>query len=104
MTNKKKINQIIIEDVLSFSKLSIFITILILITSVLTIYITYKTRYFINEREKIFLENDFLEHEWNNLILEKYVLGNNNRIGSLAKKNFNMNYIDYSKENIIILK
>ncbi|WP_408068266.1 cell division protein FtsL [Wigglesworthia glossinidia] len=91
-----------LQDILNYSKLSIVIVLLIIITSIFSIYIKYQTRYSIYEYERILFDQVSLENEWSHLILEEYTLSNHRRIELFALKTLNMCHIDLLKENIII--
>ncbi|UAJ65653.1 cell division protein FtsL [Candidatus Schneideria nysicola] len=99
-----RLEKFIRDDILIYGKTPFFLLILIIISSMLIINITYKTRLLIIEHEKIILEEKLLDIEWRNLILEESTLGNSNRIEDIALTKLHMQYIDPLNERKISMK
>lgn len=86
--------KIIYNDLRCCGKIQLFLLLLIIISAVLVIWITYQTRCMINSREIYILKKYSLECEWNNLILEKEILSDYTRIEQIAINKLHMNHIN----------
>ncbi|UDG81384.1 Cell division protein FtsL [Candidatus Profftia lariciata] len=104
MINKHKntLILIIIRDIFNTNKLSMLLFCSTLLSAILVVLITYKTRLLTVQREQLILECNQLDNEWRNLILEENVLGDHNRVGNIAIKKLQMQYVDPLKERILI--
>lgn len=85
---------IIYRDLCIYGKLQLFLLLLVLISAMLVIIVTYQTRYMTMSLEALFVEKKFLDTEWNNLILEEKKLSNHNRLERIAIEELHMHYID----------
>lgn len=101
--NKRhRIVEIIGRDLLYHGKLPLVLLMAVLGSAVLVVTTTHQTRLLTAEREQMLLEKDALDIEWRNLILEENVLGDHNRIESIATEKLKMRHIDLLKENIMV--
>ena len=66
-------------DLLRFGKIPLLLLIAVLVSSVLVVTTTHKTRLLTAQREQLVLERDALDIEWRNLILEENALGDHSR-------------------------
>ncbi|AKZ66056.1 Cell division protein [Candidatus Palibaumannia cicadellinicola] len=94
---------IISSDLYNHGKLSLILLILVLISALLVVTITYYTRKMITERETMILEQEMIDIEWRNLLIEENVLADHSRIEAIARKQLNMEHIDPSKEKIVLI-
>lgn len=91
---RKNLVKIIYTDLYLHDKISLFLLLLIIVSAMLVIWITYQTRYMISYREAFLLKKHSLEYEQNNLIFEKEILTNYVRIENIALNKLHMCYID----------
>ncbi|CUX97297.1 cell division protein FtsL [Candidatus Hoaglandella endobia] len=101
--NKRhRLTSIIGSDLLRYDKLPLLLLISVLISAILVITTTYQTRRLTAEREQIGLEQNLLDIEWRNLILEENTLGGHSGIEHIATEQLKMQYVDQSKEHIVV--
>lgn len=93
---------IIVSDLLHRGKVTLLMLAIVLLSAILTVTTTYYTRQLIDERERILLEKNVLDIEWRNLILEENMLNDHGRVERISIEKLKMQYIDLSKENILI--
>lgn len=91
---------IIYNDLYTYGKLQLFLLLLVLISAMLVIVVTYHTRCMIMNREELLLEKKVLDAEWNNLVLEEKILSNHSRIESIAIDILHMRYTDITQDDI----
>ncbi|CAD6508507.1 cell division protein FtsL [Candidatus Profftia tarda] len=102
-TNKRyTLVTLIRRDILSHCKMPLFLFIILLISAICVVMITYKTRVLTAQREKLAHEHDALDTEWRNLILEDNALADHKRLEQIAKQKLNMDYVDPTKEKILV--
>ncbi|AKC31936.1 cell division protein FtsL [Candidatus Pantoea carbekii] len=93
---------IISHDLLQINKILAVLLVAILISSVLVINITHKTRLMISKHEQLISETNALDIEWRNLILEENYLGDQNRIERIAIDKLHMKNISPFEEHVIL--
>lgn len=93
---------IIFADLLRYGKLPVILMIMILISALSVVLVTHHTRLLTEQREQYTVERDKLNVDWRNLILEENVLGDHSRIGILAAKKLNMQYVPLDQEHIVV--
>lgn len=93
---------IIVSDLLRYGKLQFILLIAVLLSAVMVVTTTHKTRQLTYEREQTVLEEEALDIEWRNLILEEKALGNHSRVEHIATETLHMQHVDPSQENIVI--
>lgn len=86
--------KIIYDDLCIYGKIQLFLLLLIMVSAILVIVVTYQTKYMIVNYEKLLLETDILDREWNGLILEKRKLFNHIRVEDIATSKLQMRYAD----------
>ncbi|WP_241650351.1 cell division protein FtsL, partial [Rosenbergiella collisarenosi] len=79
-------------DLLRHGKLPIILLISVLVTSIMVVITTQKTRLLTAQREQMVLEKDSLDIEWRNLILEENALGDHSRVERLAVEKLHMQH------------
>ncbi len=89
-------------DLLRHGKLPVLLVIAVLISAVMVVITTHKTRLLTAQREQMVLERDSLDIEWRNLILEENALGDHSRVERLAIEKLHMQHVDPSQENIVV--
>lgn len=89
-------------DLLRHGKLPILLLVAVLITAVMVVITTQKTRLLTAQREQLVLEKDSLDIEWRNLILEENALGDHSRVERLAIDKLHMQHVDPSQERIVV--
>ncbi|VFP86771.1 Cell division protein FtsL [Candidatus Erwinia haradaeae] len=79
MQNKRySLPQIIFIDLMHHGKMAISLLMMILMSAIFVVHITYQTRLCVAQRERLFLQRHALDIEWRNLILEENALVGNN--------------------------
>ncbi len=89
-------------DLLRHGKLPVLLLIAVLVTSIMVVITTQKTRLLTAQREQLVLEKDSLDIEWRNLILEENALGDHSRVERLAIDKLHMQHVDPSQERIVV--
>lgn len=89
-------------DLLRHGKLPVILLIAVLVTSIMVVITTQKTRLLTAQREQMVLEKDSLDIEWRNLILEENALGDHSRVERLAVEKLHMQHVDPSQERIVV--
>ncbi|ARU95154.1 cell division protein FtsL [Tatumella citrea] len=89
-------------DLLRHGKLPLLLIIAVLVSAVMVVITTHKTRLLTAQREQMVLERDSLDIEWRNLILEENALGDHSRVERLAIEKLHMQHVDPSQENIVV--
>ena len=89
-------------DILRHGKLPLILFIGVLVSAVLVVTTTHKTRLLTAQREQLVLERDALDIEWRNLILEENALGDHSRVERIATEKLQMQHVDPSQENIVV--
>jgi len=89
-------------DLLRHGKLPVILIIAVLVTSIMVVITTQKTRLLTAQREQMVLEKDSLDIEWRNLILEENALGDHSRVERLAVEKLHMQHVDPSQERIVV--
>lgn len=91
-------------DLLRFCKAPLLLLITVLVSSVLVVTTTHKTRLLTTQREQLILEQNALDIEWRNLILEENALGDHSRLERIVTDTLQMKHVDPSQENIVVQK
>ncbi len=89
-------------DLLRHGKLPLLLLVAVLVTAMMVVITTHKTRLLTAQREQMVLERDSLDIEWRNLILEENALGDHSRVERLAIEKLHMQHVDPSQENIVV--
>ncbi|MDE1189616.1 MAG: cell division protein FtsL [Pantoea sp.] len=89
-------------DLLRFGKIPVLLLVAVLVSAMLVVTTTHKTRRLTAEREQLVLERDALDIEWRNLILEENALGDHSRVERIATDKLQMQHVDPSQENIVV--
>ncbi|AWK14659.1 cell division protein FtsL [Candidatus Fukatsuia symbiotica] len=96
--------KVITVDFIHSAKIPLILLVMILISAMLVVTTTYRTRSLTAERERLILERDALDIEWRNLILEENALGAHNRVERIASEKLKMQQVNPLQENIVIKK
>ncbi len=89
-------------DILRHGKLPLLLIIAVLVSAIMVVITTHKTRLLTAQREQMVLERDSLDIEWRNLILEENALGDHSRVERLAIEKLHMQHVDPSQEIIVV--
>lgn len=89
-------------DLLRHGKLPLLLLVAVLVSAMMVVITTHKTRLLTAQREQMVLEKDSLDIEWRNLILEENALGDHSRVERLAIEKLHMQHVDPSQENIVV--
>ncbi|WP_029684613.1 cell division protein FtsL [Tatumella saanichensis] len=89
-------------DLLRHGKLPLILLVAVLVSAIMVVITTHKTRLLTAQREQMVLEKDSLDIEWRNLILEENALGDHSRVERLAIEKLHMQHVDPSQENIVV--
>lgn len=95
---------IIASDLLRKNKLALLLFVAVILTALLVVTTTHRTRLLTAEREQLMVERKALDIEWRNLILEENALGEHSRVERIATDKLKMVHVDPSQENIVILR
>ncbi|BAH83255.1 cell division protein FtsL [Candidatus Ishikawella capsulata] len=93
---------IIIDDLVNFSKVSLLLLALVLLSAFMVLETTYQTHVLKLKEKTLYLENNRLDMTWRNLILESTFLSESSNIESKAIKELHMQYIDPMTERIVL--
>lgn len=91
--------RIIYEDLCVYGCIQLLLLLLILISAILVVFVTYQTRYIVMCYEECLLEKNALDTEWNNLVLQEKILSEHSRIESIARDMLHMHYMDITQDN-----
>ncbi|MEZ3501257.1 cell division protein FtsL [Pantoea sp. KPR_PJ] len=91
-------------DLLRFGKIPLILLVAVLVSAVVVVTTTHKTRLLTAQREQLVLERDALDIEWRNLILEENALGDHSRVERIATEKLQLRHVDPSQENIVVQK
>lgn len=86
--------KIIYNDLRIYGKVQLFLLLSIIVSAIFTVIVTYQTRCMMIDREKFLLKKEYLENEWNNLILKKEILSDHIRIEHIAVNKLKMDYVN----------
>ncbi|EPE37729.1 cell division protein [Candidatus Photodesmus katoptron] len=100
---KQNLTKIILQDLFTAGRTSVFLLSLVLLNAIGVVYITHYSRQEISEKNQILLERDKLSNEWRNLLLEETALSDHSRIYDIAKKELGMKRPSTGKEIVITL-
>lgn len=92
--------QIILYDLYTANKTVIFLVLAVVITSIATVWVTYQTRFLVEEKSELNIEYSLLKNEQVNLILEDQTLSDNLRVQPLARQ-LGMSVINNKNEVVI---
>lgn len=95
---------IIGDDLLGFSKLTMILMVLVLVSAIAVVLSSHRTRLLTAEREQLILEREALEIEWRNLILEENALADHSRVERLASEKLQMQHVTLDQEQIVVQK
>nr|WP_310508946.1 cell division protein FtsL [Arsenophonus sp.] len=101
---KYNLIRIISYDIFRHGFIQMILLIVIIISAISIITVSYETRLLTAQKDLITEENDLLDIEWRNLILEEISLGNHNRIERLAIDKLHMIHVNPMQEHILIAK
>lgn len=90
------------RDLWRNGKLPVSLFIAIIITAIMVVTTTHKTRLLTAQREQMVVERDALDIEWRNLILEENALGDHSRVERIAKDKLQLQHVDPAQENIVV--
>lgn len=96
--------QSVLQDIFKVGWFHLLLLILILISSISVVLVTYETRNQISHRDRLLEERVKLDDEWSNLILEENSLAEHSRVQRLATKELDMIRPDADKEVIVNFK
>ncbi len=99
---RQSLPAIIASDLYRFGKLPLILLIAVLITAIMVVMTTQKTRLLTAQRQQLVLDRDGLDIEWRNLILEENALGDHSRVERLASEKLQMQHVDPSLEHILV--
>lgn len=104
MTIKKRYNivRIIYDDLYIYGRLQLFLLLLVFVSAILIVMITYQTRCMVMRQEELFLERRALDIEWNNLLLKEKILSEHGRVEKIAKDMLHMHYIDMTQDDSFV--
>lgn len=91
---------IIYNDLRTYGKMQLFLLLLIIISAISVMIITYQTRSLIIDRERFLLEKESLENKWSSLVLKKEILSNHTRIEDIAINKLHMHYVNSTLNNV----
>ncbi|NIF23118.1 MULTISPECIES: cell division protein FtsL [Pantoea] len=89
-------------DLLRFGKIPVLLLLAVLVSAIMVVTTTHKTRLLTAQREQLVLERDSLDIEWRNLILEENALGDHSRVERIATDKLHMQHVDPSQEHIVV--
>lgn len=89
-------------DLIRHAKLPLILLVAVLVSAIMVVLTTQKTRLLTAQREQMVLEKDSLDIEWRNLILEENALGDHSRVERLAVEKLQMQHVDPSQEHIVV--
>lgn len=89
-------------DLLRFGKIPVLLLLAVLVSAIVVVTTTHKTRLLTAQREQLVLERDSLDIEWRNLILEENALGDHSRVERIATDKLHMQHVDPSQEHIVV--
>ncbi|MGB2080100.1 MAG: cell division protein FtsL [Vibrio sp.] len=92
------------RDIRKIGLLHLTLMILIFITAISVVLVTYQTRQQVNVRDQLLETRARLDGEWRNLILEENSLAEHSRVQRLATQDLDMKRPDADKEVIVNLK
>ncbi|WMY94832.1 MAG: cell division protein FtsL [Arsenophonus sp.] len=101
---KDNLIKIISNDIFQYGSIQLLLLIIIMISAILVITVSHKTRVLTIYKNVIITERESLDTEWRNLILEENALGNHSRIERISTEKLQMIHVDPIKENIVIEK
>ncbi|MDR5615679.1 MAG: cell division protein FtsL [Arsenophonus sp.] len=104
IVEKYNLIRIISYDIFRHGFIQMILLIVIIISAISIITVSYETRLLTAQKDLITEENDLLDIEWRNLILEEISLGNHNRIERLAIDKLHMIHVNPMQEHILIAK
>lgn len=93
---------IIYKDLYLYGRLQLLLLVLVLISAMLIVLVTYRTRCVVMCHEDFLLEKKYLDTEWDNLVLKEKILSNHSRVESIAVDTLNMYYADITQSNILM--
>lgn len=99
---RQSLPAVIGSDLLHFGKLPLLLLVAVLITALMVVMTTQKTRLLTAQRQQLVLDRDGLDIEWRNLILEENALGDHSRVERLATEKLHMQHVDPSLEHILV--
>lgn len=77
------------------------LTVLVMISSLLVVYMSHQSRELMAEREDLLRERDALDVEWRHLVIEQSALAEHSRIEQLAQRNLQMQRPDEDQEVLV---
>lgn len=92
--HRKNLVKIIYNDLYSYGKIQLFLLLLVIISGISVVLVTYKTRCMISNREEFISKKYILECERSNLLLKKEILSNHARIEDIAMNKLHMLHLD----------
>lgn len=102
MSNERyPLNQIILDDFFSHNKLAILLLIGTIISAVMTVWVTHKTRLLVSEQGQLIQANQKLEVQYTNLLLEENSQSKRTRVDAAAKS-YGLQPIKKEQEIILV--
>ncbi|MDG6897731.1 hypothetical protein A6A19_07005 [Actinobacillus delphinicola] len=92
----------IFSDLGKSNKSVLFLTLLLFITGLATVWITHGTRLMIMEKGKLTFQNQSLAHEAVNLTLEETTLSDKSRVEDIAQNYLHMQPVKHTQEVLLM--
>lgn len=79
----------------------LLLTVLLVVSSLVVVYLSHQSRELMAEREDLLRERDALDVEWRHLVIEESALAEHSRIEQLAQRNLQMQRPDDDQEVLV---
>lgn len=79
----------------------LLLTVLLVVSSLVVVYLSHQSRELMAEREDLLRERDALDIEWRHLVIEESALAEHSRIEQLAQRNLQMQRPDDDQEVLV---
>lgn len=93
--------RLIAQDLFAYGRWALFLTLLIIISALLVVFVTQQTRAEIAHHDQLLMERERLEVEWRNQLLEEHALSEHSRIERIASRDQSMIRPDSDSEIIV---
>lgn len=101
-SSRYPLHHLLLEDLFGANKLVVLLLLLLLSTSLATIWITHKTRSLVAENNELVIQHQELENEYRNLEIEEATRSDNTVIEKIAIEDLKMNRITSAQEEVIV--
>lgn len=101
MNSNPSLTKQVLQDIFHVGRFPLILLILVLVTSLGTVYITQQTRSVVARHDELQSEREQLDVEWHNLMLEEYSLSEHSKIEAIAREQLNMIRPDGQHEIIV---